>query len=170
MTVQTEDMRVKNHWMISSSYDIQAHQQHSQRWCCLSNIAVRQFEVLAGWSPALPSLSNAHPDPPLVVTRPLISSLTVHSHSLVHLKGHCIGPINSGICPPWDSGLTTAKHSQSLPVTKIHVADKLNTFCQWWCSETDELEGREPIINAPPHLSPHSKENSWERVVLAQGV
>ena len=37
--------------------------------------------------------------------------------------GHCIGPVNSGIWPPWDSGPTTLRHSQRLPVTKI--------FC--WC-------------------------------------
>ena len=38
-------------------------------------------------------------------------------------EGHCISPVNSGIWPPLDSGLTALRHSQRLPVTKIHCAD-----------------------------------------------
>jgi len=40
--------------MISSSYDFQAHQQHSQRRCCFSQTALLWFEVLPDMSPALP--------------------------------------------------------------------------------------------------------------------
>jgi len=40
-------------------------------------------------------------------------------------KGHCIGPVNSGIWPPWDSGLATLRHSQKLLVTKIHFPEVL---------------------------------------------
>jgi len=42
--------------------------------------------------------------------------------------GHCIGPVNSGIWPPWDSGPTTLRHSHRLPVTKIHFADVHTSF------------------------------------------
>jgi len=38
------------------------------------------------------------------------------------------------------------------------------------CGETAELEGREYIINTLPHLSRHSKRNSWETVVLGRGA
>jgi len=37
--------------------------------------------------------------------------------------GHCIGPVNSRIWPPWDSGPTILRHSQSLLVNNIHFAD-----------------------------------------------
>jgi len=53
MRIQTEYLSFKNHWMISSSYDIQAHQQHSERRCCFSQTALLWFEVLQGLSPAL---------------------------------------------------------------------------------------------------------------------
>jgi len=55
-------------------------------------------------------------------------------------EDHCIGPVNAGILPSWDSGPTTLRHSQTLPVTKIHFADVLFhtriyslrlTICLW---------------------------------------
>jgi len=67
--------------MISSSYEFQAHQQHSQRRCCFSQTALLWFEVLPdmslalsglslalpGLSPALPGLSPALPGAPRLV-------------------------------------------------------------------------------------------------------
>jgi len=38
------------------------------------------------------------------------------------------------------------------------------------CGETAELEGRELIINTPPHISRHSKRYSLERAVLPRGA
>jgi len=54
-------MSFKNHWMISSSYNFQAHLQHSQRRCCFSQTALQWFEVLPDLSPATPDLSPALP-------------------------------------------------------------------------------------------------------------
>jgi hypothetical protein len=45
-----------------------------------------------------------------------------------------------------------------------------NDISVWRRGETVELEGREPIINTPPHLSWRSKRNSWHRAVLARGA
>ena len=41
--------------MIGSSYEFQAHQQHSQRGCCFSQPALLRFEVLPVMSPVLPT-------------------------------------------------------------------------------------------------------------------
>jgi len=61
-------------------------------------------------------------------------------------EGHRIGPVHSGIWPPSDSGLTTLRHTQSLPVTKLHNAYVLSgsikrlvveltaTFVEFHCS------------------------------------
>jgi len=48
MRIHTEYMSLKNSWMISSSYDSQAHQQRSQRRCYFSQTAVKWFVVLPG--------------------------------------------------------------------------------------------------------------------------
>jgi len=53
-------------------------------------------------------------------------SQACHRHSQVlpgAPEGHCIRQVNTGIWPPWDSGPTTLRHSQRLPVTRIHLAD-----------------------------------------------
>ena len=60
-------MSFKNCWMISSSYDFQAHQQCSQSRCCFSQTALLWFEVLPALSPALPGLSPALLGAPRVV-------------------------------------------------------------------------------------------------------
>jgi len=52
--IQTEYMSFENHWTIGSSYDLHAHQQHSQRRCSFSQTALLWFEVLPDMSPALP--------------------------------------------------------------------------------------------------------------------
>jgi len=67
MRIQTEYMSFKNRWTISSSYDFQAHQQHSRRRCCVSQTALLWFEVLPDMSPALPGA------PRLVVGAPSYS-------------------------------------------------------------------------------------------------
>ena len=64
MRIQTEYMRFKNGWTISSSYDFQAHQQRSQKRCHFSHTALLWFEVLPGLLPALPGA------PSLVVGAP----------------------------------------------------------------------------------------------------
>ena len=70
MWIQTEYGSVNNLWTINSSYDIQAHQQHSQR-CSFprlyysdlrfSQTCCRLFQVLLGMSLALPELALALP-------------------------------------------------------------------------------------------------------------
>ena len=67
MRIQTEYMSFKTCWTISSSYDFQAHLQHSQRRWCFSQTAIQWFEVLPGMSPALPGLSPALPGAPRLV-------------------------------------------------------------------------------------------------------
>jgi len=49
MRIQTECISFENRWMITSSYDFQAHQQHSQRRC-FSQTALQWFNVLPGAS------------------------------------------------------------------------------------------------------------------------
>jgi len=57
-------------------------------------------------------------------------------------EDECIGPANTAIWPPCDSGPTTLKHSQRLQVTKLHLADVYGvsaylaqrTNCGFWCS------------------------------------
>ena len=44
-------------------------------------------------------------------------------------EGHCVGPVHSGIWPPWDSRQTTLRHSQRLPEAPSDII----TFC--WCDE-----------------------------------
>jgi len=67
MRIQTEYMSFENHWTISSSFDFQAHQQRSQRRCCLSQTAVLWFEVLPDLSSVLPGLWPALPGAPWLV-------------------------------------------------------------------------------------------------------
>jgi len=57
-------MSFKNRWTIGSSYDLEPHQQHSQRRCCFSQTALLWFEVLPDLSPALPGFSPALPGAP----------------------------------------------------------------------------------------------------------
>jgi len=47
MRIQTECISFEYRWMISSSFDFQAHQQHSQRRC-YSQTALQWFNVLPG--------------------------------------------------------------------------------------------------------------------------
>ena len=81
MRIQTEYMSFKNCWMISSSYDFQAHQQCSQRRWCFSQTAVLWFEVLPDMSPALPDLPWALPGAPKVLSGAPRCSQTYHNHS-----------------------------------------------------------------------------------------
>jgi hypothetical protein len=60
-------MSFKNRWTISSSYDFQAHLQHSQRRCCYSQTALLWFKVLPDLSPALSGLSPTRPGLSLVL-------------------------------------------------------------------------------------------------------
>jgi len=72
--------------------------------------------------------------PPSIVARRPWCSLGCYPISYVHVEcgprlqgaqgGHCISAVDYGISLPWDSGLTTPKHSHRLPVTKMHFADK----------------------------------------------
>jgi len=70
MRIQTDYLSIKNFWTISSNYDFQAHQQHSQRRC-FSQTTLLWFEVLPdmlpahpGFPPALPGFSLALPGAP----------------------------------------------------------------------------------------------------------
>ena len=47
MRIHTECIRFENRCTISSSYDFQLHQQHSQRWC-FSQTALQWFNMLPG--------------------------------------------------------------------------------------------------------------------------
>ena len=65
MRIHTEYMSFKNRWMISSSYDFQAHQQHSQRRCHFPTLLYsdsRCSQVLPVLLSALPDLLSALPD------------------------------------------------------------------------------------------------------------
>jgi len=108
-------MTFKNLWKITSSYDFQVHQQCSQRRYYFQT-ALQWFKVLQYVSPALPGA-------PVVVARPPIAMQMYHKHYAGAHEGYCIGPVNSGIWPHWDSGPTTPKHSKRFPVTKTHFAD-----------------------------------------------
>jgi len=125
--------------MISSSYYFQVHQQCSQ-WRCFSQTALQWFKVLPGCWSALPGLwlahaclSQAFPGAPrFVASAPRCStgygwrsqSCCQFSQVLPGVpEGHCIGPVNSRIWHPWDSGPTTLRHSQRLLVNNIHFAD-----------------------------------------------
>jgi len=79
MRIQTEYMRFKNCWMISSSYDLQAYQWSSQMRCCFSHTALQWFVVLPGLSLALPGA------PRLVVSSNRLVA-GVPRCSQVHLK------------------------------------------------------------------------------------
>jgi len=66
MRIQTEYRTFKNRWTISSSYDIQAHQQRCQRRCCFK-IALQWFEALPDLLPELSGLTPALPGAPKLV-------------------------------------------------------------------------------------------------------
>ena len=67
MRIQTEYMSFNNRWMISSSYDCQAHQWRSQRRWCFSQTALLWFKVLPDKLPALRSLLPVLPGAPRFV-------------------------------------------------------------------------------------------------------
>jgi hypothetical protein len=74
MRIQTEYMRFKNRWTISSSYDLRTHQQRWHTRWCFSQIALVWFEVLPDLSPALPGLLLALPGiPRLLIGTPSYS-------------------------------------------------------------------------------------------------
>jgi len=81
MRIQTEYMSFNNHWTISSSYDFQSHQQHSQRRCCFSQTALLWFEVLPDVSLTLAGLSSALPGWPKDCSGAPWCSHTYHNHS-----------------------------------------------------------------------------------------
>jgi len=88
----------------------------------LSQACGQHSQVLPDLYSALADLLLALPGAPRLV----LPSQTCHWLSQVFSgspEGHCIGPGNSGIWPPGDSGPTILRHSQRLPVTKIYCAD-----------------------------------------------
>jgi hypothetical protein len=124
-------MRMHTEYINYSQYDFQTHQQHSQRQWFISQPAPLWFKVLSGCLLVLPDLSWALPE-----------TLAYHRHSQASRQrtqvllgapaDHGMGPVHSGIWPPCDSGLTTFRHSQRLPVTKMHFGDALTTdFSRW---------------------------------------
>ena len=109
MRIQTEYMSFQNCWRICSSYDFQAHQQHSQTRR-FSQTAVLWFKVLPDLLLALPDLSSALPG--LALALPSVSpalagaprcSHTYHNHSHVTLVTDIRDPSHSDgrpECPP----------------------------------------------------------------------
>jgi len=89
MRMETEHMSFKIHWMISSSYDFQAHQQCAQRRWWFSHTAQKWFDVLQGMSSALPGA-------PLVITKPPMSTSISCWCSQVHLKATAPVPYTLG--------------------------------------------------------------------------
>jgi hypothetical protein len=81
MRIQTEYMSFKNGWRISSSYDFQAHQQHSHRKWCFSQTALLWFEVLLDLSQVLPDPFPVLPHGPKAFSSALRCSQTYHNHS-----------------------------------------------------------------------------------------
>jgi hypothetical protein len=125
MRLQTEYMsRFKHHLMKSSNHDIQGQLLHSLTICSIHQSGLQQFEVLQGLLPMLLGLSLAFPCTPTVVIRYYMYLQICFLYCLPHAPdGHYFDPVSSMIGFPWDSGLTTSKYSQRLPVAKIHVAD-----------------------------------------------
>jgi len=134
MRIQTEYMSLKYCWMISSSYDFQGHQQCSERRF-ISPAALQWFEMIPAMLPALRSAHRlADGASRLVVGTPRCSPgcqqiTSIHPDFSLVLsgvpEGHCIGLLNSGIWPSWDSGSTTPRHCQRLPLPKIHFCNEL---------------------------------------------
>jgi len=60
MRIQTEYRSFRNCWTIGSSYDVHAHQQHSQRKC-FSLTALQWFRMLPGLTSVVPGLSSVRP-------------------------------------------------------------------------------------------------------------
>ena len=121
-------------------YDFQGHLQCSERRWCFSQTGLQWFDLLPGLLSACSSMSPVIPGAArLLVSAPRLVAGTprcspgCHWTSYVHPdfshmlpdapEGHCISPVNSRIWPPWDSSPTTPRHSQTLPVTKIHIPD-----------------------------------------------
>jgi len=153
MRIQTEYISVKNCWMKSISYDFKVHQQYCQRTCfSLTALQWFDVHHGLWWAlPGLLSALPGHVigAPRLVVGTPRLVAGTPRCSQACHRRfqmlpwlspnllyslrflpvlpgapeGHCINPANSGILPPWDSGPTTPRHSQRLPVTKMHFAE-----------------------------------------------
>jgi hypothetical protein len=104
-------MSFKNYWTISSSYDFQAHHQHSQRRCCFSLTAPLWFKVNLDLSLMLlgtPRLVVSAPTLVAGTSKVLSGSLRFSQTYLSH--SHCTpvpvirDPSDSEgrqECPPW---------------------------------------------------------------------
>jgi len=120
MKIQTEFISFKNCWIISSSYDFQAHRSVPKEDDVFSDCATviwRAPRLVVG-------------APRCVVGAPRCSQACCRRSQVLpgEPEGHCIGPGNSGFWPPWDSGPTNLRHLHRLP----EAPSDQNTFC-WWC-------------------------------------
>jgi len=121
---------------MSSSYDFQAHLQHSQR-CCCSQTALQWFEVLQGLSLALSDLSPALlaasrnvVGTPRVVTCTPTCSPTDHNHS----HGTSIQVIRDpSYSEGWHECPPTVWHSPEIDASKftLHILSDTPGGSQW---------------------------------------
>ena len=86
-------MSFENCWTMSSSYDFQAHRQHSQRRC-FSQTALQWFEVLPGMSPGLPGAPMLFGASRLVIGTPRLE---------VSAPWHVVGAPRLVVGAPWCS-------------------------------------------------------------------
>jgi len=120
MRIQSEYMSFKNRWMISSSYDFQAHLQHSQR--CFSQTAPLLFKVLPDLYQALGGLSYALPD-----LSPALSDL---SSALPDLSPAL--PDLSSPLPDFSPALQSAHRCTQSSLRCSEVFRNLSQSLQWY--------------------------------------
>jgi len=130
-------MSFKNCWMISSSYDFQAPQQHCQRRCCLTQTALLWFEALPDLSPELPGLLLALPglSPILPGVSPALPGLSLSLSGpsrLVVVAPRLVTGTPSYFegrqkCPPWVS------YSPAIDASKftLHILSDTPGGFQW---------------------------------------
>jgi len=142
MRIQTEYMSFENRWTISSSYDFQAHQQHSHRRCRFSQTALLWFEVLPDLLPGLPGLS-------LVLPRFLLA----HPGLLPAFPGapRCTKVLSGA--PRYSQTYYNHSHCTPVPVIRDHSYDEGQQECPprvWYSPEIDASKFTLHILSDPP--------------------
>jgi len=133
-------MSFKNLWMISSSNDFQAHQQHSPTRCCFPQTALQWFKVLSGMSlapPAARRLSIGAPRLVIGTPRPVVSApkLVVHAPRLDDGTPSFVAGASR-----FSQAYINHSHSTSLPVIKDPSYSKGRPGCDAWVWYSPEID------------------------------